>query len=216
MLAASYLLGSIPFSFLVARFFGVADVRRAGSGNVGATNVLRTAGKTAGVLAFVLDAGKGAAAAWLALALERQGWLGLSQAGASWAPWAALSAVVGHLYPVWLGFKGGKGVATGAGAFLPLAPVATLASAAVFALLLAWLRYVSLASLCASLALALLVPLLGAPREVGLAAGVVSALVVFRHRENIARLLAGTERRAGSVPTEAQQRAAQRRERDRT
>src|SRR5512136_2326876 len=118
VVAASYLLGSIPFSFLVARAFGVRDVRRVGSGNVGATNVLRSAGKAAGVLAFLLDAGKGAAAVALAARLV-PGEPALPAA-------AALAAIVGHMYPMWLRFEGGKGVATGLGAFAPLVPMASL------------------------------------------------------------------------------------------
>jgi hypothetical protein len=115
VLAASYLLGSIPFSYLVARLRGV-DVRTVGSGNVGATNVMRNVGKTAGLAAFALDAAKGAAAAVIA---QRVG------LGVGLAALAAVAAIFGHMYPVWLGFRGGKGVATGAGAFLPLAPLAT-------------------------------------------------------------------------------------------
>jgi hypothetical protein len=116
-LASAYLLGSLPFSFLVARFFGVKDVRAVGSGNVGATNVMRSAGKVAGILAFLLDAAKGALAVLLAQRLFGE--------ASPLGPAAAAAAVAGHMYPVWLGFRGGKGVATGAGAFLPLAPLAT-------------------------------------------------------------------------------------------
>src|SRR6185436_1135289 len=136
LLAMAYLLGSIPFSFLVARARGV-DVRTVGSGNVGATNVMRSVGRAAGLFAFVLDFGKGIAAAQLGRWVEPQ------------SPLPALCAVVavlGHMYPVWLRFRGGKGVATGAGAFLPLLPTATLSALAVFAVVLAFTRYVSLAS----------------------------------------------------------------------
>lgn len=191
LLAAAYLLGSIPFSFLVARRYGIADVRRTGSGNVGASNVMRVAGKAAGALAFVLDASKGAAAALLAQVLQPDTPL---------AAQAAVAAVVGHLFPVWLGFRGGKGVATGAGAFLPLAPWPTLGALASFALLLALFRYVSLASLGATLVLVAALLLSGAPPAVAWAGAAVGALVFVRHHENIARLLAGNERRIGAAP----------------
>jgi acyl phosphate:glycerol-3-phosphate acyltransferase len=189
VLAGAYLLGSIPFSFLVARLFGVADVRRVGSGNVGATNVMRNAGKTAGLLAFLLDASKGAAAALIARALLRP-------EGALPALAAAL-AVLGHMYPVWLGFRGGKGVATGAGAFLPLAPAAGAGGLVAFALTLAATRYVSLASLAGALTLAGLTFVTGAPSTVAWTAAVLASFIVWKHRENLRRLRAGTESRLG-------------------
>jgi glycerol-3-phosphate acyltransferase PlsY len=201
ILLCAYLFGSIPFSYIVARRFGVADVRRVGSGNVGATNVMRVAGKGAGVLAFLLDASKGAAAALVAQELRP---------GTALAPWAAVVAVLGHLYPVWLGFRGGKGVATGAGAFLPLAPWPTLGALVVFGVVLGLFRYVSLASLTASLALAASLFALGFPRSVAWAGAAVAALVVWRHRENVVALARGTERRMGQTPTEAEQAAAAR------
>src|SRR6185503_10261527 len=136
-LAIAYLIGSIPFSYLVARRKGV-DVRTVGSGNVGATNVMRSAGRAAGILAFVLDFAKGAAATALALRVV---------GGASLPSVAAVLAVLGHMYPPWLGFRGGKGVATGAGAFLPIAPAATVAALVVFAVTLALSRFVSVGSL---------------------------------------------------------------------
>lgn len=201
-LLCAYLFGSIPFSFVVARACGVRDVRDVGSGNVGATNVLRVAGKGAGALAFLLDASKGAAAALVAQ------WL---QPDTALAPWAAVVAVLGHLYPVFLGFRGGKGVATGAGAFLPLAPWPTLAALVLFGVMLGLFRYVSLASMTASVALAAALFALPVPRSVAWAAASVATLIVWRHRENVVRLLKGNERRAGT-PTEAQLAAAARRE----
>ena len=132
ILIGAYLIGSIPFSFLVARARGV-DVRRVGSGNVGATNVMRSAGTAAGLVAFALDAAKGAGAAWLAK--ELTGDASPEMAGVLPAAAAAL-AVLGHVFPVWLGFRGGKGVATGAGAFVPLAPVAAAVAIGAFALVL--------------------------------------------------------------------------------
>lgn len=189
LLGAAYLLGSVPFSFLVARWFGVKDVRQVGSGNVGATNVMRSAGRGAGLLAFLLDAGKGAAAAWLASLVEP----GTSPL----PPLAAVAAVLGHMYPVWLGFRGGKGVATGAGAFVPLAPAATAGSFVAFAVTAALTRYVSLGSIAGAIALATLAFALGSPPAVAWAAAIVAALVIWKHRGNLQRLARGTESRVG-------------------
>jgi glycerol-3-phosphate acyltransferase PlsY len=186
---ASYLLGAVPFSFLIARAFGIEDVRRVGSGNVGATNVLRSAGKLAGVLAFTLDALKGALAA---IAAEL-----LFPGDTTLPALAAVSAVVGHMYPLWLRFEGGKGVATGFGAFLPLAPWAALAGILVFAGVAAATRYVSLGSVAGAVALPLIAALLGGPGPVPAAAGFTALLVLFRHRSNLRRILGGTERRTG-------------------
>lgn len=188
-LALAYLLGAVPFSYLVARRFGVADVRKVGSGNVGATNVMRSAGKTAGLIAFGLDTCKGAVAALLAERLAGPGWL---------PPLCALVAVLGHMYPVWLGFRGGKGVATGAGAFLPLAPQATLGALLVFVLALALLRYVSLASMLAALSLAGLAFWLETPLPTACCIALASFLIVAKHHTNLVRLWNGTENRLGS------------------
>ncbi len=189
VIAVAYLIGSIPFSFLVARAFGVRDVREVGSGNVGATNVLRSAGKAAGALALLLDIGKGAGASALA------GRLAPGEAGLPAA--AAVAAVVGHMYPVWLRFHGGKGVATGLGAFAPLAPLAALGAVAVFGLTALSTRVVSLGSVAGGVALAGIALALRGPDPVAIAAAVTAALVVFRHRSNLRRILGGTERRMG-------------------
>jgi glycerol-3-phosphate acyltransferase PlsY len=190
LLATAYVLGSIPFSFVVARLFGVADVRTVGSGNVGATNVLRSAGRTAGILAFLLDASKGALAALL---VQR-----ICGASSPLAPAAAAVAVLGHMYPVWLGFRGGKGVATGAGAFLPLAPAATGVGLVTFALALALTRYVSVASVTGAVALAAATFATGMPPATSWTALGVALFVVFKHRGNLRRLAAGAESRVGS------------------
>lgn len=186
--AAAYLLGSIPFSYLVARRSGV-DVRTVGSGNVGATNVMRSVGRGAGLLAFGLDFLKGVAASLLGRALEPQGAL---------PALCAVMAVFGHMYPVWLRFRGGKGVATGAGAFVPLAPAATVSALAVFAVALAATRYVSVASIAGTLALAAAAFLLGAPPPVVRAAAGLALLIVWKHRANLQRLARGTESRLGA------------------
>ena len=189
VVALAYLVGSIPFSFLVARRWGIADVRSVGSGNVGATNVMRSAGRVPGSIAFVLDALKGTVAVLVAL-----------QTGADARAQAlvAVAAVVGHMFPVWLGFRGGKGVATGAGAFAPLLPIATAAGILVFVVLLAAWRYVAIASLCGASTLALvgLAHFGAAPAPLG--ALVTAILIAIAHRGNLGRFVAGTEGRIGS------------------
>jgi glycerol-3-phosphate acyltransferase PlsY len=191
-LVVAYLVGSIPFSYLVARQRGI-DVRTVGSGNVGATNVMRSVGRTAGLAAFVLDFLKGSAATAIAL---RAG-------GPTLAAAAAVMAVVGHMYPVWLSFRGGKGVATGAGAFLPVMPVPTAIGLASFGVVAALTRYVSLGSIAGTAALAGSAVLLGAAAPLSWAATLVAALIVWKHRGNIQRIAGGTERRMGSRPAGA-------------
>ncbi|HEV8254186.1 MAG TPA: glycerol-3-phosphate 1-O-acyltransferase PlsY [Vicinamibacteria bacterium] len=188
VLIAAYLLGSIPFSYLVARRFGVADVRKVGSGNVGTANVMRSAGKAAGILAFVLDFAKGSAATLLAKAVAPEGPLPAA---------AAAAAVIGHMFPVWLSFRGGKGVATGAGAFLAVVPAATAIGLASFAVMLPVTRYFSVSSVTGTFALALACLVLGAPRSVSIAAVGVALLIGWRHRSNFERVARGTEPRLG-------------------
>jgi glycerol-3-phosphate acyltransferase PlsY len=191
-LVVAYLLGSIPFSYLVARLKGV-DVRRVGSGNVGATNVMRSAGRAAGLAAFVLDFLKGSAATWLALRL----------AGPTVAAAAAVTAVVGHMFPVWLRFKGGKGVATGAGAFLPVLPVPAVAGLLTFAVVAGLTRYASVGSIAGASALPVVAFLMRAPAASSWAAMVAAALIIWKHRGNLRRIAAGTEQRFGSRPAAA-------------
>jgi acyl phosphate:glycerol-3-phosphate acyltransferase len=188
--ATAYLVGSVPFSFLVARAFGVADVRRVGSGNVGATNVLRSAGKAAGALALLLDAAKGI------LAVALAGWLVPGEAIA--VAVAAVAAVLGHMYTPWLRFAGGKGVATGLGAFAPIAPAAAVGGLLAFGLTLAATRVVSLGSLVGAGTLAGLVFVTRGSDAVAWAAVLTALLVVAKHRANLARLWKGTERRLGT------------------
>ena len=192
---AAYLLGSIPFGLLIVKAFGGGDIRAVGSGNIGAANVARNAGAAAGVLTLLLDAAKGFAAVWIA---ER--WTG---ANTRWMMAAAVVAVIGHMFPVWLGFKGGKGVATGLGVFLPICWQAVAAAAAVWILLVAFWRYSSLGSIVAAAALPALVYLFYAPHHappdyVLLGTVLVSVLVLWKHRENMRRLIAGQESRLGS------------------
>lgn len=189
VVALAYLLGSIPFGYLIVRLKGGGDVRETGSGGTGATNVTRRAGRGAGLLTLALDALKGAAAVVLARYFLTEdfgvGW---------WVAAAALAAVGGHVFPVWLGFRGGKGVATGLGVFLSLAPLAVLCALPVFVLVVWATRYVSLGSVTAAALLPLFVWLLGGQRGPLLAASLAgAALIIFMHRANLGRLLRGTE-----------------------
>ena len=189
----AYLLGSIPFGYLIVRLRGGGDVRETGSGGTGATNVTRRAGRAAGVLTLALDALKGAAAVLVARAL-----LGEEFGVGWWVVASALAVMLGHVFPVWLGFRGGKGVATGLGVFLSLAPLAVLCAAPVFVLVVWATRYVSLGSVTAAALLPLFVWLLGAGpradlRPLLLAAAAGAAFIIFMHRANIGRLLRGTE-----------------------
>ncbi len=183
-----YLAGSVPFAFLLARRRGI-DVRFSGSGNVGAANVLRTTGPWRGVIVMALDMIKGMSAVALAH-LVSSGSAAVSLAGAA--------AIVGHIYPVWLRFHGGKGVAVAAGVFTVLTPGAAAAAASLF-LVIAWItRYISLASMAATVALPPAAWILGSPQPVVLAAFGSAALILFRHRGNWHRLRTGTERRVGA------------------
>ena len=172
---------------MVARILGV-DIRRRGSGNIGATNVLRTAGWTPAFATLLGDVGKGYVATWIG------SWAG---AGPAWAGAAAVLAIIGNCWPVFLGFRGGRGVATALGAFLRVTPWALIPAAVVFLSLVASFRFVSLASLCAAIGLPLAILALGYPAALALAGLAVAVIIVARHRENIQRLLAGTEARFG-------------------
>lgn len=188
-LATAYLLGSVPFAIVLVRLFRGVDVRTQGSGNAGATNVLRTAGKPLAIGTMVLDVAKGVVAVLLMRSLTVDPrWLGA----------AAVAAVLGHVFPVWFSFRGGKGVATAIGGFAVLAPWAVLTVVGAFALVVATTRLVSLGSLTAACVLPLALRLLlHAPDALVVAAAATSAVVVVSHRANIRRLLAGTERRLG-------------------
>ena len=187
-MALGYLLGSIPFGLLLARAGGAGDIRKIGSGNIGATNVLRTGNKGLAALTLLLDGAKG----WLAPVLVDR--FDGSAIGPALA--AAIGALLGHCFPVWLGFKGGKGVATMMGVSLALVPGAGLAYALVWLGMLAGLRISSLAGMSAALAAPLAAALLGRQDEALVLAG-LAALVLFQHRENIVRLRVGTEPRVG-------------------
>ena len=184
---AGFLLGSIPFPYLLTRRRGI-DLRRVGSGNVGAANVLRVSSPVTAVTVLALDATKGSLAVWLADAITRQSTVAIC---------AGLAAIAGHVYPPWLGFRGGKGMATTAGVFALLAPAATLVAAAVFVLLIAATRVVSVGSIGAMLALPPLTAWFAGSPPVVIAACAATAFVAFRHRTNVWRLWLGTERRLG-------------------
>jgi acyl phosphate:glycerol-3-phosphate acyltransferase len=203
VIVAAYLLGSIPFGYLIVRVRQGADVRGAGSGGTGATNVSRQAGKAAGIVTLLLDALKGSAAVlfarWILSSAVSNG--SMTSAGAAWIVCgAAVAVIVGHCFPVWLGFRGGKGVATGLGVFLVLAPIGVAVAALVFIGIVMLTRYVSLASMVAAMLMPVIIGLqsmlLGPlPNLTPLLAAVLggAALIVFAHRGNISRLLAGTE-----------------------
>ena len=203
--AIAYLLGSIPFGYLLVRLFRKEDIRETGSGNIGATNVLRTGSRWLGILTLFLDIGKG----FLAVEIARRLTSGqhATEAGAI----AALFAVIGHVFPIWLHGKGGKGVATALGVFLALAPLAAWSALAVFIVATALARYVSLASMLAAVSFPVWVWL--AEHFFGIDYGsgaifiastiLVPAVILIKHRKNIERLLRGTEYRFGSKESSA-------------
>ena len=198
--AVSYLLGSIPVGYLLIRIFRDQDIRSFGSGNIGATNVLRSGGKGLGAATFLLDVLKGCSAVWLGALL---GTLLMPGAPVRTAQAiAALAAVLGHMFPVWLNFRGGKGVATGFGVFLVAAPWAALAAIGVFFIVLFLSRYVSLASVLGAGCFPVFAWLLvrgPSPAFFITVQFAVAALIVAKHHQNIRRLLAGTESRFGAA-----------------
>lgn len=180
----AYLLGSIPFGYLIVRRKIGADIRQTGSGGTGATNVSRKAGRAAGVLTLLLDAAKGSVAVLIAKSVSGDDWVIAA---------AAIAALVGHIFPVWLGFRGGKGVATAVGIFLVLAPVALLCAGVIFIAIVVTTRYVSLGSILAAVLIPVFVWLQSGLRPLLTAAILGAALIVFAHRGNIKRLASRTE-----------------------
>lgn len=186
VLVIAYLIGSIPFGFLLVKLKTGRDVRASGSGNIGATNVLRTTGRLAGIVTLALDIGKGAAAVWLA---DR-----LTGGNVRWMAAAAMAVIAGHAFPVFLRFKGGKAVASFIGAFLYLTPIPMLAVLLVLVATVAYTRYVSLGSVIAAATFPLAVWMILHPgRSILLASIVSGAFIVYRHRANLERLRKGAE-----------------------
>jgi acyl phosphate:glycerol-3-phosphate acyltransferase len=188
-IVCAYLIGSIPFALLLARRWGGHDLHRIGSGNIGAANVLRASGVRAGILVAVLDISKGTAGVLVAGRMS-----GADYAGAV----AGFAAIVGHIYPVWLRFRGGKGVATACGVFGVLAPLAVPPAFAAFIAAVWASRYISLGSVTASLVLPLVAYAAGYSSAVVMAACAAASLIIFRHRSNLMRVRFGTERRVGA------------------
>lgn len=206
LLFLAYLIGSIPFSFLVVKAFAGADIRQHGSRNVGATNVARTFGKLPGIIALLLDIAKGYGAVAIAI------WMvGLREwpfrpaidvtsvtQPALWIGLAGVVAIIGHMFPVWLRFHGGKGVATATGAFLAINPLVVAGGILVFILVLATTRFVSLASMLSAASIPLFFRYFAhAPFWTDVCSIVIAILVIAKHHSNIARLARGTERRMG-------------------
>ena len=211
----AYLLGSIPFGYILVRIFRKQDVRTIGSGNIGATNVARSGAKGLGIATLILDAAKGYAAAWIGAMAIAYKWVVIPGYDLNWTNlmhsyhanghgyviegMAALCAILGHMYPVWLKFRGGKGVATGVGAFLEIAPIAVGIVLLIF-IITVWLsRYVSLGSIIATAVFPILACLI---YRHGYSANffsfVVAFFIIYRHKDNIRRLLNGTESKFGS------------------
>lgn len=206
LIVSAYLIGSIPFSYLVVRLFAGADIRKHGSRNVGATNVARSFGKTPGVIALLLDMAKGYAVVVIAaMIVARPQWPIPPATDASplhshafWIALAALIAVIAHMFPVWLGFHGGKGVATATGAFLALDPIAVAAAVIVFLIVLITMRFVSLASMLSAASVPIFLHYLAhAPFWTVVVSIGIAMLIIVKHHSNIARLANGRERRIG-------------------
>lgn len=183
LLIGAYLLGSVPTGLLLAKAFGI-DIREAGSGNIGATNVYRTVGRKLGIITLICDCLKGLIPVLIAR------WLDLPDI---WVAAIGLAALLGHVYTVWLKFKGGKGVATALGVFLGTSPLSVLVALFVFIAVIYIWRYVSLASITAAAVLPVLVWFFSGKQELVAMSVIIAAVVIYRHHENIARLRAGTE-----------------------
>jgi len=185
VVAAAYLIGSIPTGLLLGKAYGI-DVRKEGSGNIGATNLYRTLGRKVGIITLIGDCLKGLIPVLLVT---------FSSLPAEYAAWVGLAAFCGHVFSIFLKFKGGKGVATALGVFLALAPLAVVIAIALFAVLMFIWRYVSLGSIAAAAAMPLAVYCLGGTGRLTAVTGIIALIVIARHHENIGRLLSGTERK---------------------
>ena len=198
----AYLLGSIPFGYLIVRWQRGVDVRATGSGSIGATNVMRNLGIMGFVATFILDAGKGLLAVLLASKMTLE--------NPTWVAAAAFAAVLGHCFPVWLRFRGGKGVATGVGVFIAIAPWQVVLVLAIFAVVVVIWRYISLGSIVATAAFPVLVYIMKHPPiQVVLGAAGAAVIIIARHYANIARLLKGTENKVGRRKAESRKQKAE-------
>jgi len=198
----AYILGSIPFGYLIVRWQRGIDVRATGSGSIGATNVMRNLGIMGFVATFILDAGKGLLAVLLASKM--------TNANPTWVAAAAFAAVLGHCFPVWLKFRGGKGVATGVGVFIALAPLQVVLVLVIFAVVVALWRYISLGSIVATAAFPVLVYIMKhPPRQIVFGAAGAAAIVIARHHANVARLIKGTENKVGQRKVEGRKQKAE-------
>ncbi|HEY2120961.1 MAG TPA: glycerol-3-phosphate 1-O-acyltransferase PlsY [Candidatus Acidoferrum sp.] len=199
LVVIAYFLGSIPFGLIFGRVFAKKDIREVGSGNIGATNVTRVAGPLPGILTLLFDAAKGALAVMIAARFTNH--------NATAMMLAAIAALIGHCYPIWLRFKGGKGIATGLGVFTALSPFAGLTALAVFIIVTLTWRYASLGSIAAAAAMPLFVYLFWAPGHapplvITFGTLFATGLVIFKHDANLQRLIEGTEPRFGAGKTE--------------
>jgi glycerol-3-phosphate acyltransferase PlsY len=202
-LALAYLIGSIPFGYLVVRFFSHQDIRETGSGNIGATNVARSGKKGLAALTLALDAFKGYSVVWIAAYVALH-FCGDTSRFPALAVTAAVVGVLANIFPVWLRFKGGKGIATALGVFLALVPWTALAALSLFIVVVALTRYVSLGSILAAISIAPFTVLLYRQHTLTLLLGesIISLVTVLRHGQNIRRLIGGTESRFGSKNSE--------------
>jgi acyl phosphate:glycerol-3-phosphate acyltransferase len=198
LVLAAYLIGAFPTSFVIARLVRGLDLREHGSGNLGATNAFRILGWRAATPIFIIDIAKGFVPAFYFPRVD-------GREAAFWALVYGAAAIIGHVFSIYVRFKGGKGVATGAGVFLALSPVAVLVGLGIWTLLVALTGYVSLASIAAAAALPVLVAVTGAAREVLLLSVLLSVFVIYAHRANIRRLLRGEEHRFGRRAPSAEQ-----------
>jgi glycerol-3-phosphate acyltransferase PlsY len=192
MIPGAYLIGAVPAGYLLFKSLKKMDIRKTGSGNIGATNVLRSGGWKVAVPVLLFDIGKGFLPAWLASRWFIEPWA---------PPAAALAAVLGHCFPVYIGFRGGKGVATTIGAFLAVAPVSLMPSLGIFLLLVALTRFVSLGSMAAAAAFPVSAAVFGEGAHTVAGAAGIALLVIVQHRANLSRLLSGTERKLGEKPS---------------
>ncbi len=185
-----YLLGSVPTGILLTRLFSKVDPRNTGSKNIGATNIYRTAGKTLGILTLVGDILKGAIPIWMAILWSQHDLWGIADL---WIAIAGLSPILGHVFPIFLGFKGGKGVATALGTYLVISPISVLIEALFFTLIVWKWRIIALGSIISALTIPILIALFRNERIYFVLSGVIAALILYRHQSNIARLIQGTE-----------------------